>query len=499
MKKLTIIFSILGLLLVTSCEDFLDVKPSNSAAAETSITNANDAKVVLNGLLRRMTSADYYGRNFIMYGDAKGGDFTIRSQGRGLDALYTFNHAQETNNFGGYWSTIYNCILQANNLLLNIEKIEAAGTGTAALSINKGQALTLRALMYFDLVRLYGKPYNMDKTSYGVPLITTTLDASDQPTRATVDAVYIQIMKDLTDGAALLDNTAGRAKAANHGFINYFGNMALQAKVNLYMENYPAALAAAEVVTASTAYTLYTNANWNASWATPFGSESIFELGMYLGEGSLGTGSLGYYLLRLGKITGALGWFMASDYWLQRMYQDPGDIRLAIMDQDESTINLTDTVRLGSSMKYVGGHGMTGDKGNAAATNVKVIRLSEVHLIAAEAALNLPTPDLTKAVTYLNNIRKRAPNLPLATAGTITMAMIEDERSKELFAEGQRFFDMMRWNKQIELNDEFVSPAVVIPSRDKIINRTFYKTILPIPQNEIDANPAIAAQQNPQY
>lgn len=499
MKKLTILFSILGLLLATSCEDFLDVKPSNSAAAETSITNANDAKIAMNGLMRRMTSADYYGRNFIMYGDARGGDFALRSQGRGLDALYTFNHAQNTNNFGGYWSTIYNCILQTNNLLLNIDKIEAAGTGTAALSIIKGQALTLRALMYFDLVRLYGKPYNMDKTSYGVPVITTTLDASDQPTRNTVEEVYTQIMKDLTDGAALLDITAGRAKAANHGYINYFGNMALQAKVNLYMENYPAALAAAEVVTGSTAYTLYTNANWNSSWATPFGSESIFELGIYLGEGTLGTGSLGYYLLRLNKVTGALGWFMASDYWLQRMYQDPGDIRLAIMDQDESTINLTDTIRLGSCMKYVGGHAMLGDKGNAAATNVKVIRLSEVHLIAAEAAMKLPTPDLTKAVTYLNNIRKRAPNLPLATTATITMQMIEDERSKELFAEGQRFFDMMRWNKQIELNDEFIFPFVVIPSRDKIVDRTFFRAILPIPQNEIDANPLIAAQQNPGY
>lgn len=499
MKRITILLSILGLLLVTSCEDFLEVKPSNSAAAETSITNANDAKVALNGLMRRMTSADYYGRNFIMYGEARGGDMTIRSQGRGLDALYTFNHAQETNNFGGYWSTIYNCILQANNLLLNIDKIEAAGTGTAALSIIKGQALTLRALMYFDLVRLYGKPYNMDKASFGVPLVLEPLDASVQPTRASVEAVYTQIMKDLTDGATLLDVTAGRAKAANHGFINYFGNMALQAKVNLYMENYPAALAAAEVVTGSTAYTLYTNANWNASWATQFGSESIFELAMYLGEGSLGTGSLGYYLLRLNKITGALGWFMASDYWLQRMYQDPGDIRLAIMDQDESTISLTDTIRLGSCMKYVGGHAMTGDKGNAAAVNVKVIRLSEVHLIAAEAAMKLPTPDLTKAVTFLNNIRKRAPNLPLATTATITMQMIEDERSKELFAEGHRFFDMMRWNKQIELNDEFITPAVIIPTRDKIVNRSFFRAILPIPQNEIDANPLIAAQQNPGY
>jgi len=186
---------------------------------------------------------------------------------------------------------------------------------------------------------------------------------------------------------------------------------------------------------------------------------------------------------------------MASDYFLARLNEDPTDIRKGIMDYDESS-----PTRFGSCLKYVGGAAMQGDKGGvAAATNIKVIRLSEVHLIAAEAAFNLPTPDMAKAALYLNNIRKRAPGLALATDATVTMDMITNERSKELFAEGHRFFDMMRWNKSIEFNDEFIFPAVIISHREKIINRTFYKTILPIPQNEIDANPPIAAQQNPEY
>ena len=83
MKKITTIITVLGVLLLTSCEDFLNVKPSNYAAAETSIINAADAEVAINGLMRKMTSSNYYGRNFVIYGDAKGGDFAIRSQGRG--------------------------------------------------------------------------------------------------------------------------------------------------------------------------------------------------------------------------------------------------------------------------------------------------------------------------------------------------------------------------------------------------------------------------------
>lgn len=487
MRKIKILTALLSVILLASCDDFLDVKPSDSSAAESSITNAADAKVAINGLMRKMTSSDYYGRNFMLYADAKGGDFAIRSQGRGLDALYTFNHSASSNSYSGFWSQIYNCILQSNNLLLNIEKIEANGKGSAALSDYKGQALTARALMYFDLVRLYGKPYNMDKESFGVPLILEPLDASAQPTRASVKEVYAQIMKDLTDAEALL------SKTIVNGYLNYYSNTALQAKVNLYMENYTEALAAAEDVISSNKYVLYSNTDWVKSWSTQFGKESIIELAIYPSEADLLTASLGYYLLRQGKKTGAMGWFMASDYYLTRLGEDANDVRWGIMDYDESS-----TTRFGSCLKYCGVD-LLGDKNSPSAVNIKVLRLSEVYLIAAEAALKLTTPDKAKAILYLNSIRKRSPNLAPATEGTITLDMVTDERSKELYAEGQRFFDMMRLNKTITFNDEFISPAVTIAHRQKTIDRTFYKTRLPIATAEIDANPAIATQQNPEY
>ncbi len=487
MKKITTIITVLSIMLLASCEDFLDVKPSNYAAAETSITNEADAEVAINGLMRKMTSSNYYGRNFVIYGDAKGGDFAIRSQGRGLDALYTFNHSATSNSYSGFWSQLYHNILQANNLLANIAKIEEAGDATDALNEFKGQALTARALMYFDLVRMYGKPYNMDKASFGVPLILEPLDASSQPTRASVEAVYQQIMKDLTDGAPLLSTSA------ENGYLNYYANLAIQARVNLFMENYGAALAAAEEIINDGPYSLYSNEEWVDSWSNEFGSESIFELGIYTDEADLGSGSLGFYLLRLGIVKNAMGWFMASDYWITRMSEDPTDVRWGIMDYDESS-----SERFGSCRKYTGVD-LSGDKGSTSAVNVKVIRLSEIYLIAAESALGLPTPDRVKAAGYLNEIRKRSPGLAPADETTVTLEMIIDEKSKELFAEGHRYFDMLRLNRTIEFNDEFITPAVVIIHRDKTITRDFYKIILPISQTEIDANPAIASQQNPGY
>jgi len=425
MKKLTIILTVLGLMLITSCEDFLDVKPSNLAASETSITNAADAKVAINGLMRKMTSADYYGRNFLIYGDAKGGDFAVRSQGRGLDYYYSFNHSASSGSGSGFWEQIYNCILQSNNLIMNIEKLESEDKGTPTLSDYKAQAMTARALMYFDLVRLYGKQYNMDKASYGVPLVLEPLDASAQPTRASVEAVYVQILKDLADAAPLL------SKNKVNGYINYYANKAIEARVYLFMDNFAASLAAAEEVINSGKYSLYSNTAWVGSWATPFGSESVLELAIFPAEGDLTTGSLGYYLLRLGKVTGASGWFMASDYWITRMGEDPTDIRWGIMDADESS-----TTRLGSSLKYVGGAAMTGDKASRSAVNVKLVRLSEMYLVAAEAALRLPTPDRVKAADYLNQIRKRSPALTPADETTVTLDMIIDEKSKGILCRG---------------------------------------------------------------
>ena len=206
MKKINILLAALVILFTASCQGFLDVKPSNQVSSEISIQNATDAQIMLNGLMNKMTSTSYYGRNFPMYADAKGGDLTIFSAGNGGDGWYYFNHTPESNSYSGYWSTIYNCLCQANNIISNIDELlqDTENTEKEELEEYKGQALTLRALMHFDLVRLYGKPYNMDQNALGIAIVTAPVDASAQLPRNTVGEVYTQIVKDLTDAAPLL-------------------------------------------------------------------------------------------------------------------------------------------------------------------------------------------------------------------------------------------------------------------------------------------------------
>jgi len=469
-----------------SCKKTLDVQPTNQVDASTSIKTPADAQIMINGIMRSMSSSDYYGRNFILYGDAKGGDMTIPSQGRGNDALYTFNHSASSGSYSGFWSQIYFSLLQVNNLLQNIGQLETGGaTGYGSY---KGQALTLRAIMYFDLVRLYGKTYDLDKNAFGIPNITTPLNSSAQPLRSTVNENYTQILSDLKAAAPLL------GKTKSNGFVNYYGNLAMQARVYLYMKDYANALKAAEEIITSNVYTLYSNAAWVDSWKLQYGSESIFEIGVYPLEGDLGANSIGAYHRKKGDGGSTiLGWFIASDYFLNRLKEDAADVRWGVMNTDE--ISTTANPRKGALYKYSGSILLAGDgKSTSTAVNLKVIRLSEIYLIAAEAAL--PT-DATKAATYLNAIRKRAPTMVPATAATVTVDMILDERSKELYGEGQRFFDMIRLNKSITFNDEII--GISVATRPKTIDRTFYKTLLPISQTEINANPGMQAQQNPMY
>lgn len=479
----------------SSCKDFLDVKPGNSVDANTPISSISDAKNLINGLNRQILSSNYYGRNFILYGDVKAGLMTVFSQGRGLDALYSFNQTPTTNSFSGFWTTIYSCINQTNLIL---EKIQIAKVDYPNLNFSnvEGQALTIRALLYFDLVRLYGNTYTQNKSNLGVPLILKTVNYDYQPARNTVEEVYTQVLKDLKEGQTLLN----KSLAKDPGYINYYGNLALQSRVFLTMADFDNAYSISKEIIDSKVYSLYENDKWAASWSSMFGNESIFELAIYEGEADLGTSSLGYYVMR--RLGGQGGMFYASTNFINSLNEDNQDIRHSVFGRDEKS-----ATRMGAVYKYLGSTNTTnalpinsiGDKGsnNNTAVNIKVVRLSEIYLIAAEAALKKATPDANEAATLLNKISRRSPNLTAYTSTSVNEDVILKEKKKEFYSEGLIYWDLLRLNKSITFDDAF--GGLNITTRTATIDRTFAKTILPIPLTEINANPTLKTQQNPGY
>lgn len=504
MKKLSIILiAVLGIFTFSSCDDFLDMKPTNQLESSDAINTAADAKVFMNGIMTKLSSSNLYGLNLFLYADAKGGDLTIFSQGRGSDGLYSFNHNPNSGSYSGFWTTSYNTILQLNNLIANIEKLEANPEVTEDFDDMKGQALTIRALVYFNLVRIYGLPYTQynPNSDYGVPNVTEVLDASALPGRATVAENYAQIISDLNKGAEDITKTVS---TSTNGYPTYWANRAIAARVYQTIGDNTNALAAAKEVIESGKYELYSNEDWVDSWSEQFGDESIFELQMLVNENALTTGSIGSYYSRIHHYSSKVGgYFAASDYWLERMAEDPDDVRWGVMAYDENSESYDNKEfagqgdRLGCSYKYFGGVDMPGDgKDDCAACNVKIVRLSEMYLIAAESALALG--DKAAAAEYLNAIRKRSPNLEPATAETVTVEMILNEKSKEFFQEGVRYWDRLRHGEVIEFNDEIM--GIDCPHRDKIIDtKSYHKIVLPISVDELNANPTLRTQQNPGY
>lgn len=494
---------------LTSCEDFLTEMPTTSVTSITSITNVADAETAITGVYSKMTSSSYYGRLFLLYADYKGSDLTIFSLGRGDSALFAFQHEENNNAYGGYWEAIYNDILQVCNIIERGEALKANGnlnsSDLSKLNNVLGQAYTLRAMFHFDLVRLYGAPYQKDKgVSYGVPIVTKVLSALETLGRNTVAEVYEQVISDLNTALPLI------SKDKTNGEINYYGTIAELARVYLYMGDYAKALSNSEIIINDGHYTLYTPSTWVASWKKQFGSESIFELYVSSDDGNdLAKSSPRWYNLAKGQGEGASGCWIASEPFMERLGEDPTDVRWGIMQPDEYAlcgpggVNTTPVYiegRRGSIMKYDGD-----GKSTTTATNIKVIRLSEIYLIASEAAFN--TNDKAKAAKYLNEIRKRSLALDPATSSTISIDMILNERSKELILEGHRYFDQMRIGRTITFDDTtlgvksgFMDFVLYPPeSRGTTVDWNYYRAILPISLDEINANTVIAAQQNPGY
>ena len=492
MKKLyAILLSVLCLATVAGCNKFLDMKPTNSLDSESSINSVADAQVALNGLMRQMLSGSFYGRNFFLYGDAKGGDFTVVSNGRGYDGLYTFGHTPTSGTYSGFWTVGYKCIAQINSTLEAISKVKGE---TSDYDDIEGQLYTLRGMLYFDLARLYGRDYAYDKTALAVPIVLE-LNSTARIPRSTVEEVYAQALSDLTTGA----KTIGKSK--KNGFINYYGNLAIQARMAMHMQQWSTALTLCKEIMDGP-YKLYTNANWVGSWAKQWGDESIIEFAVNDEEADLGVGSLGIMMVRSGDPvnTRATGYFVASDFWLDRMNEDPTDIRWGVMDEDELADAGKVPGRLGSCYKYVGGLARKGDgKAAPSAVNVKLCRLSEIYLIAAEAAFH--NNDKTSAANYLKEISKRSPGLAEPTSATVTLDWILNEKSKECYGEGLRFWDRIRNNQTIEFNDIIAGGEGELPhpNRASSIDRTFFRCILPIDLDEINATGKDVLIQNPGY
>ncbi|HEY8920906.1 MAG TPA: RagB/SusD family nutrient uptake outer membrane protein, partial [Chitinophaga sp.] len=130
--------------------------------------------------------------------------------------------------------------------------------------------------------------------------------------------------------------------------------------------------------------------------------------------------------------------------------------------------------------------------GGSGATNIPILRLADVYLIAAEASAQQNGPS-TEAYGYINTVRNRA-GLPGLTAGLAKTAFVDSvlqERSWELFGEGDRWYDLTRTNTFLQVIPKVTND--VFPTRAPQPKNRYF----PIPLDEINANTKL--EQNPEW
>jgi len=207
--------------LFSSCEGFLDTKPTDEVVAETAMQTLYDANVAVNGLYIDMKYQDYYGGTIQLLGDERGDNIQPRVMSTGWVQIYTLGYESESSTYFSTWERCYQTIMRCNTLIANLDNLEVTTTSDIAKKNDYlGQAYAVRALVYFDLARLYGYPYLKDNgASLGAVLITevTSPSESRQP-RSTVAQTYDRVLEDLNTALPLL------SKAKKHRPLQLLGS-----------------------------------------------------------------------------------------------------------------------------------------------------------------------------------------------------------------------------------------------------------------------------------
>lgn len=236
-----------GLGLTACSESFLDVESKTESSTGNFYKTESDAYRALLGCYDgwQCTTSNggisFYVASEIMADECFGA--TGNADGRGYQAIDRFDISQSSadlNMFETDWKNYYAAIYRCNELLAHEEKITWNGTETRGTYI--GECRAIRAICYFDMVRLWGN----------IPLFTEPVN--ENRAQATPDEVYNVIFEDLKYAATNIpvDRYPKSEAATNDGHITAYAAKALLARVYLFYTGYygkePAGVTKAEVL-----------------------------------------------------------------------------------------------------------------------------------------------------------------------------------------------------------------------------------------------------------
>lgn len=440
-----------------SCKKWLDVKPATQLPESEVFANEQGFKDLMTGVYTRAAGRSLYGEKLtISFMDVIARRYSNTTGSIYHSYYYSAYHDYSNATVQGYisniWSDMYAGVAQINLLLRNVDNKKSVFSTEAAYKAMKGQAMGMRAFFHFDLLRMFAPAYTVSTDTKAIPYVKdfTVSTSASLSTAAVIDSC----ISDLKAAETLLqsDTTIG-----DRYWFNIWAVRTTLARAYLYKNDSANAFAYAKRVIDSKVLRFVNATEVNST--TPdrvFPTECVFSLS-------------DYYLNQVtetfftetanGAVSPNFTYLLVPEATIKTNYENAvlgfgGDPRYKLWWQ----------LATGASTRFLSKYWKVG------ATNqfrMPVMRLGELHLIAAETA-----PDLATAQTYLDGLRVTGRFLPAFTGTTTAQLQTEiaKEYVKEFFGEGQLFYYYKRKNQQV-------------PGARATGNALF---VFPIPQNEIE-------------
>lgn len=437
MKNLNKYFGILTVIILlslafSSCEKLLETDLNDRIPNESAISSTRDLQLVLNGAYDGLQSGSVLGGNPVIYAELLADDAIVGNEQKlnrfGKYEIYTMTSSPQITEIASFWSSAYAAVNRANNVIYAIdESIVDDSEFETNKDRLKGEALFIRAVAHFELVRFFAKPYDVENiggnSQLGIPY---RLKPSFHPDslaapRESVETVYANIIADLQESKVLLEsagvmtsNSAASAMSAT----------AMLARVCFFSGNYTLAAQYANEVITSTYYELSDDVT------------EVFKL-----SGNQNNSEVIFQLVNIetDNSNSLIDAFARSKNPLFQTTKSLYDMYSA-NDTRRSLLNKYFVIY------YIKKYDEAIEDGVSQPLNRVYIRLAEMHLIRAEAVL-LAGGNATDAFDSYNALRMRAYGtnyVPETVALNDLLDSVRNERRRELCFEGDRYHNLKR-------------------------------------------------------
>ena len=478
MKK---IFFIALLFSFTNCsKDFLDIQPREDISITEQFATLTGVKQALNGCYYK--TEGLISDTYFLYPDLMGGNVSFAPIQFGSNTgiinvplkvlgFYSFNDVANSAAFQGFYINAYEILNNANNILKYVDNLADASVAQKAQI--SAEAYALRGFVHFQLVQLFGQTYNFtsDGSHKGVVYADRTfVGGVDFPARKTVAQTYDLIVSDLQQ--ALAKFTTNQALAGpSYSYFNTISTKSILAKVALQKRDWNLAKTLSNEVISGSGIALMSNSNYVSQWEKPTlpVDEVILEFSAPFDSDAIIGSSVSQYYNFTQTVSGTTyGNYVASDD-LYLLF-DATDVRRNCFLNPSLPVKISATAFQNRVFRFT--------KKFQDKPGTLALRLSEMYLIAAEAEARLG--NTTEALSKLNVIRQRAGISSIVATPNLLDAILL-ERRKELCFEGSYFFDLARFNKNVERNLGCIASFCNL-------NYPNNKFVLPIPQETINVN-----------